>query len=98
MRFSCNSLICNVNLLPLALLDDLEKELNTYAMRVREWYGWHFPELGRVIPDNILFAKTVQLMGVRTNATTTDFSAILPEQIPEEIAAAAQTSMGTEVS
>jgi RNA processing factor Prp31 len=28
-----------------ALLDDLDKELNTYAMRVREWYGWHFPEL-----------------------------------------------------
>lgn len=30
---------------PLALLDDLDKELNTYTMRVREWYGWHFPEL-----------------------------------------------------
>ena len=28
-----------------ALLDDLDKELNIYAMRVREWYGWHFPEL-----------------------------------------------------
>jgi hypothetical protein len=26
-------------------LDDLDKELNTYTMRVREWYGWHFPEL-----------------------------------------------------
>lgn len=25
------------------LLDDLDKELNTYAMRVKEWYGWHFP-------------------------------------------------------
>ena len=23
------------------LLDELDKELNTYAMRVREWYGWH---------------------------------------------------------
>ena len=29
-----------------ALLDDLDKELNIYAMRVREWYGWHFPEMG----------------------------------------------------
>ncbi|KAK4782540.1 hypothetical protein SAY86_016642 [Trapa natans] len=27
------------------LLDDLDKELNTYAMRVREWYGWHFLSL-----------------------------------------------------
>ena len=33
----------------IALLDDLDKELNTYAMRVREWYGWHFPELRFVI-------------------------------------------------
>jgi len=44
----------------IALLDDLDKELNTYAMRVREWYGWHFPELSKVIPDNILYAKTVK--------------------------------------
>jgi nucleolar protein 58 len=25
------------------LLDELDKEINTYAMRVKEWYGWHFP-------------------------------------------------------
>lgn len=31
----------------IALLDDLDKELNTYAMRVKEWYGWHFPELAK---------------------------------------------------
>ena len=30
----------------ICLLDDLEKELNNYVMRCREWYGWHFPELG----------------------------------------------------
>merc|ERR1712083_1065780 len=29
-----------------SLLDDLDKELNNYIMRCREWYGWHFPELG----------------------------------------------------
>jgi len=82
----------------IGLLDDLDKELNTYAMRAREWYGWHFPELGRIIPDNLIFAKTVKLMGIRTNATSTDFSSVLPEQLPEEIMKAAQISMGTEVS
>ena len=41
----------------IALLDELDKELNTYAMRVREWYGWHFPEMGRIITDNIQYAK-----------------------------------------
>jgi len=82
----------------IALLDDLDKELNTYAMRVREWYGWHFPELSRVIPDNILFAKTVKKMGVRTNAATTDFSDFLPSELEDELKEAAQISMGTEVS
>jgi len=27
------------------LLDELDKEINNYAMRVKEWYGWHFPEM-----------------------------------------------------
>ena len=43
----------------IALLEDLDKEINVYAMRVREWYGWHFPEMGKVIQDNIKYAQTV---------------------------------------
>jgi hypothetical protein len=30
------------------LLDDLDKEVNTYAMRVKEWFGWHFPEMAKI--------------------------------------------------
>jgi len=76
----------------------LDKELNTYAMRVREWYGWHFPELSKVIPDNILFAKAVKKMGNRLNALKTDFSEFLPSNLEEELKEASQVSMGTEVS
>lgn len=43
----------------IGLLDDLDKELNTYAMRVREWYGWHFPEMGKIVTDNIKYAQVV---------------------------------------
>ncbi|KAI3451500.1 hypothetical protein Pfo_008165 [Paulownia fortunei] len=82
----------------ISLLDDLDKELNTYAMRVREWYGWHFPELAKIIQDNILYAKTVKLMGNRTNAAKLDFSEILPEEVETELKEAAMISMGTEVS
>ena len=46
----------------IGLLDDLDKELNTYAMRVREWYGWHFPEMGRIVADNIMYAKAVSFI------------------------------------
>ena len=46
----------------IGLLDDLDKELNIYAMRVKEWYGWHFPELVKVVPDNMLYARTARLL------------------------------------
>ncbi|KAK9086565.1 hypothetical protein Syun_028959 [Stephania yunnanensis] len=82
----------------IGLLDDLDKELNTYAMRVREWYGWHFPELAKIVQDNILYAKSVKLMGDRTNAANLDFSEILPEEVEIELKEAAVVSMGTEVS
>lgn len=80
------------------LLDDLDKELNNYTMRCREWYGWHFPELGKIITDNVVFAKTVKIMGTRENASATDLSDILPEDIEQQIKEAAEMSMGTEIS
>ncbi|KAI9162149.1 hypothetical protein LWI28_024311 [Acer negundo] len=82
----------------IGLLDDLDKELNTYAMRVREWYGWHFPELAKIIQDNIIYAKAVKLMGYRVNAAKLDFSEILPEEVEAELKEAAVISMGTEIS
>ena len=41
----------------------MDKELNNYIMRCREWYGWHFPEMGKIVTDNLAFAKTVRHMG-----------------------------------
>jgi nucleolar protein 56 len=38
----------NMIIQAIALLDQLDKDLNTFAMRVREWYGWHFPELAKI--------------------------------------------------
>ncbi|KAF3324413.1 putative nucleolar protein 5-2 [Carex littledalei] len=82
----------------IGLLDDLDKELNTYAMRVREWYGWHFPELTKIIQDNIQYAKAVKFMGNRVNAVGLDFSEILSEEVEAELKEATVISMGTEVS
>ena len=80
------------------LLDDLDKELNNYVMRSREWYGWHFPELGKLISDNISFVKTVKIIGTRENTSSCDLSDILPEEIEEKVKEAAEISMGTEIS
>ncbi|XP_031847007.1 nop5 ribonucleoprotein [Nomia melanderi] len=80
------------------LLDDLDKELNNYVMRCREWYGWHFPELGKIVTDNIAFVKTVKIIGTRENTGNSDLSDVLPEDVEEKVKEAAEISMGTEIS
>ncbi|RYP17635.1 hypothetical protein DL765_004417 [Monosporascus sp. GIB2] len=80
------------------LLDDLDKELNNYAMRVKEWYGWHFPELDRIVNDNLAYARIILAMGTRENAANTDLSEILPDDIEARVKAGAEVSMGTEIS
>ncbi|KAJ2737364.1 Nucleolar protein 58 [Coemansia sp. BCRC 34962] len=82
----------------ISLLDDLDKELNTYAMRVKEWYGWHFPEMAKIINDNQAYAKLIKKAGFRNNIGATDLSEILPEELEAEIKEAAEISMGTEIS
>ncbi|EDV21154.1 uncharacterized protein TRIADDRAFT_30778 [Trichoplax adhaerens] len=82
----------------ISLLDDLDKELNNYVMRCREWYGWHFPELGKIVSDHLVFVKTINAIGMRNNTSSTDLSSILPEEVEAEIKEAAEISMGTEIS
>lgn len=80
------------------LLDDLDKELNNYMMRVREWYGWHFPELGKILTDNVAYIKTIKLVGMRDNMAETDLSDILIDELEQKVKEAAEISMGTEIS
>merc|ERR1719273_1911612 len=81
-----------------SLLDDLDKELNNYNMRASEWYGWHFPEMGKIVTDNLAYVRTVQAMGMRENASKADLSDILPEEVESAVKEAAEISMGTEIS
>ncbi|KAL4794660.1 hypothetical protein BDV19DRAFT_364566 [Aspergillus venezuelensis] len=82
----------------IGLLDDLDKELNNYAMRVKEWYGWHFPELAKILNDNIAYSRLVLKMGMRSNYENAELTEILPEEIESAVKAAADRSMGTEIS
>ncbi|KAF4527110.1 hypothetical protein B566_EDAN013744 [Ephemera danica] len=82
----------------ISLLDDLDKELNNYVMRCREWYGWHFPEMGKIVADNTAFVKIVKLVGTREKMINSDLSEIIPEELEEQVKEAAEISMGTEIS
>ena len=81
-----------------SLLDDLDKEINNYTMRLKEWYGWHFPEMAKIVSDNLIYTKVVKEVGQRHQATSTDLSGILPEDIEKDLKDAAEISMGTEIS
>lgn len=81
-----------------ALLEDLDKEINKYAMRAKEWYGWHFPELAKLLNDNIKYAKCVLAMKTRFHAKETDFESILEEEEAQKLKDAAMVSMGTEIA
>lgn len=50
-------------------IDDLDKTYNLFAIRTREWYSVHFPELDQLIPDHQLFLELVEKLGVRENFT-----------------------------
>ena len=56
-----------------SLLEDLDKELNNYAMWLREWYSWHFPELERIVGENITYAKVVHRIGRKNKLQQADF-------------------------
>ncbi|TRY52498.1 NOP5NT/snoRNA binding domain containing protein [Cryptosporidium tyzzeri] len=84
-----------------ALLDDLDRELNNYAMRLKEWYGWHFPELGKIISDRDVYANCIKVIGFRhctRDANLQSPPCNIPSEMEAEIKQAAEISMGTEIT
>jgi len=48
-----------------SVLDELEKELNVFSEKLREWYGLHFPEASSMIPSHERYAELVARNGRR---------------------------------
>lgn len=101
VRFNVHK-VDNMIIQSINLLDQLDKDINTFAMRVREWYSWHFPELVKVVPDNYNFARLVLL--VKSKSSLSDNSIPSIEEIvgdsekAKQVVDAAKTSMGTDIS
>ncbi|CAG9466194.1 unnamed protein product [Pedinophyceae sp. YPF-701] len=92
----------NMIIQAIALLDTLDKDINTFVMRVREWYSWHFPELCKVVPDNYQYARVALV--VRDKASASDelvpaLAEILGEEDrAREVVEASKASMGQDIS
>merc|ERR1739838_784053 len=72
------------------------------AMRVREWYGYHFPELNRIEPDNYTFAKCVKVIKNRKELTDDAISkleeVVMDSAKAKAVVDASKTSMGMDIS
>ncbi len=87
----------------ISLLDQLDKDINTFSMRVREWYSWHFPELFRLVPDNFRYAKMVLTVRDKTSVVDDrlhDIAGIVDDDVSvaQSIIDAAKVSMGQDIS
>lgn len=86
-----------------AIIYTQDKSLNQFLMRVREWYGWHFPELVKIVSDNLTYAKLVMTIGNKKSLTDDklhEIAAIVDEDgnKAQAIIDAAKVSMGTDIS
>jgi RNA processing factor Prp31 len=75
--FSRNKISLDVNrqdkpiIQSISLLELLDKDINTFSMRIKEWYSWHYPELVKIISDNFIFVQLVLLIGDRSTTEVT---------------------------
>jgi len=94
----------NMIIQAIALLDQLEKDLNVYSMRLKEWYSFHFPELSKFVKDNYIYARVVKIIGNRKaideeGETLNELQTVLDDSnVVQSILNASKTSMGMDVS
>jgi len=50
-------------------IDDIDKTINLFMSRIREWYGLHFPELNRLVEKHETYTRLVANLGQRENFT-----------------------------
>ena len=89
-----NSRLDKTVIYSIKLLDELEKEINIYSQKLREWYSWHFPELFSIISDNLIYAKVISRMETREKLSVTDLSDFLPLCLIEKIMEVSEISLG----
>jgi len=77
------------------LLVEMDTVLNSLSGRMREWYGIHFPELGRRVDEHRDYARIVKAFGDRSSITVKGLQELsFKKRDTERIAAAAEASMG----
>ncbi|ADV65170.1 rRNA biogenesis protein Nop56/Nop58 [Desulfurococcus mucosus] len=80
-------------------IDDIDKTINLYVARLREWYSIHFPELDELVKEHPEYAKLVYELGDRSNYTVENLVKLgYGREKAEKLADAARSSIGADLS
>jgi len=92
----------NMIIQAISLLDQLDKDINTFTMRIREWYSYHFPELFKIVPDQYLYCRCAKFFRDRKDLNEErlpELSEILMDEAKaQEVLEASRSSMGMDIS
>ncbi|NXL05555.1 NOP56 protein, partial [Mesembrinibis cayennensis] len=101
VKFNVNR-VDNMIIQSISLLDQLDKDINTFSMRVREWYGYHFPELIKIVSENYTYCRLAKFIGNRKELSEESLEGL--EEIvmdgakAQAILEASRSSMGMDIS
>ncbi len=80
-------------------IDDIDKVINLFAARIREWYGLHFPELDNLLKEHFDYIRVVYELGLRDNMRVEELRELgFSQGKAERIAEAARKSMGASIA
>ena len=94
----------NMVIQSIALLDSLDKDINLFGMRIREWYSYHYPELYKIVPEQYKYIRCAVTILDRNKATEDEelsaklLEIVESEEKVEEIIESMRTSMGMDIS
>ncbi|MEZ0345422.1 MAG: C/D box methylation guide ribonucleoprotein complex aNOP56 subunit [Infirmifilum sp.] len=80
-------------------LDDVNKTINLFASRAREWYSLHFPELDSLVEEHEDYFKIISNIGYRDKITEDALLKLgFKEEVAKKIVKAAGQSMGADLT
>lgn len=80
--------------------DDIDKTLNLFASRIREWYGLYFPELSRLVENHQTYAALISKIGDRSQYSQDNLRGVatFSDAMRMELERQAKSSMGARIA
>ncbi|MCS7120205.1 MAG: C/D box methylation guide ribonucleoprotein complex aNOP56 subunit [Nitrososphaerota archaeon] len=79
-------------------IDELDRTINLFLSRIREWYGLHFPELSRIVENHVTYLKIIQEIGKREGINIERLEKLgIQKRNAQEIVKASMESMGSDL-